>query len=93
MQALIRKARDVGKLSERGYRYYNFEISRRGMKRNEAGEITELIEQPLLFKRLLNSQLTNLSYNAEELSILFGLSVKELQSEYLPTGPKLRIVA
>lgn len=92
MQALVRKARDVGKMDERKYRYYNYEISRRGMKRNEAGEITEPIEIPGLFKRLVQAHVSGLSYTPEEFSRLFGLPVAELDREYLPEPAKLKLV-
>ncbi len=93
MQAIVRKARDVGKMDERKYRYYNYEISRRGMKRNEPGEITDPIEIPSLFKRLIQAHVTGLNYTAEEFSRLFGLPASELDRDYLPERPKLRIVA
>jgi Zn-dependent peptidase ImmA (M78 family)/transcriptional regulator with XRE-family HTH domain len=93
MQALVRKARDVGKMDERKYRYYNYEISRRGMKRNEAGEIIEPIEIPGLFKRLIQAHVTGLNYTPEEFSRLFGIPASELDREYLPERPKLRVIA
>jgi Zn-dependent peptidase ImmA (M78 family) len=93
MQALVRKARDLGKMDERKYRYYNYEISRRGMKRNEPGEITEAIEIPALFKRLIQAHVSGLNYTPEEFSHLFGLPAVELDRDYLPERPKLRIVA
>jgi Zn-dependent peptidase ImmA (M78 family) len=93
MQALIRKARDIGKMDERKYRYYNYEISRRGMKRNEPGEIAEPIEIPAVFKRLIQAHVTGLNYTPEEFSRLFGLPATELDREYLPERSKLRIVA
>jgi Zn-dependent peptidase ImmA (M78 family) len=92
IQALVRKARDTGKMDERKYRYYNYEISRRGMKRNEPGEITDLIEVPGLFRRLVQSHVTSLSYTPEEMSKLFGLHVSELTAEYLPAAPRLKLV-
>jgi len=93
MQALVRKARDVGKMDERKYRYYNYEISRRGMKRNEAGEITEPIEIPGLFRRLIQAHVSGLAYTPDEFSRLFGLPAAELDRDYLPERPKLRVVA
>jgi Zn-dependent peptidase ImmA (M78 family) len=93
MQAIVRKARDVGKMDERKYRYYNYEISRRGMKRNEAGEITEAIEIPTMFKRLIQAHVTGLNYTPDEFSRLFGLPISELDREYLPERPKLKLVS
>lgn len=93
MQALVRKARDVGKMDERKYRYYNYEISRRGMKRNEPGEITETIEIPNLFKRLVQAHVSRLAYTPKEFSKLFGLHESELDADYLPSTPKLKIVS
>jgi Zn-dependent peptidase ImmA (M78 family)/transcriptional regulator with XRE-family HTH domain len=93
IQALVRKARDIGKMDERRYRYYNYEISRRGMKRNEPGEITDPIEVPQLFKQLIRTHVTGLSYAPEEFSKLFGLHIAELDKDYLPSPPKLKLVA
>jgi Zn-dependent peptidase ImmA (M78 family) len=92
MQAIVREAYDVGKMDERKYRYYNYEISRRGMKRNKAGEITEAIEIPALFKKLIHAHVTGLNYTPEEFSRLFGLPASELDRDYLPERPKLKLV-
>lgn len=94
MQSIIRKARDLGKISERGYKYYCIQMSSRGWRSNEPMEITEQIEIPTTFKQLIKSHLNDLSYTWEELSKMFGLTTSDAADmfSYESIKPKLKLV-
>lgn len=95
MQAIIRRARDLGRVSERGYKYYNIQMSSRGWKAKEPVEINGDIERPVTLRQMFTSHIDSLSYSLEELSKLFGIMPNELAEMYPPDDrgrPKLRLV-
>jgi len=52
-------------MSERSYRYYQIELSKRGWRSAELIEI-DSIEEPRVFRNLLRSHTGELGYSAEE---------------------------
>jgi Zn-dependent peptidase ImmA (M78 family)/plasmid maintenance system antidote protein VapI len=95
MQAIIRRARDLGKVSERGYKYYMIEMGSRGWRAKEPVEIASDIERPLTLAQLFRTHLGILSYSLDDLSSLFGIMPDELVEMYPATAPdrrKLKLV-
>ncbi len=92
MQALIRRARDLGRISERGYKYYCIEMNKRGWRSKEPIEIPGVIENPITFKQLLKAHIIDLSYSMDELSNMFGLYPDEINDMFPLDRPRLRIV-
>lgn len=95
MQAIIRRSRDLGRLSERGYKYYSIEMSSRGWRAKEPVEITGDIEAPVTLRQLFRAHIDSLSYSLEELSTLFGLTPDDTAEMYpfdRVERPKLRLV-
>jgi Zn-dependent peptidase ImmA (M78 family) len=92
MQALMFKARDVGRISESAFRYYMMNLSKRGWRTKEPVEI-EVQESPRLLGQLVRNHMGRLGYSLDDLSCLTGLTHDEFQKLYgLATTPKLRLI-
>ncbi len=92
MQAVLRRARDLKRVSDRGYRYYQIEMSKRGWRSAEPIELDGLIESPKIFASLINTHIRELGYAREELSELFGLFHDDMPEAGRPERPRLRLV-
>ena len=88
MQAILFRARELGRLSDRAYRYYQIELSKRGWRSLEPIEI-DSVERPRVFENLLTSHLRDLSYSPEDLSELFGVFADELPELAAQERPRL----
>lgn len=91
MQALIYKAWQIGSLSDRMYKYYIIEMSKRGFRKREPVEATHLIEVPATLRSIIRSHLNELDYSVEELSELFGLVTEDVENLYPVPSPKPRL--
>jgi Zn-dependent peptidase ImmA (M78 family)/transcriptional regulator with XRE-family HTH domain len=92
MSALVRRARDIGRMTETSYKYYNVELRRRwGFK--EPVQIQEDIERPRIVRQLYDAHTTTLGYSISDLSNLFGWSDMDVEETFGRTRPKLRLVA
>jgi Zn-dependent peptidase ImmA (M78 family)/transcriptional regulator with XRE-family HTH domain len=92
MQAIIRRARDLNRMTDRGYRYYQIEMSKRGWRSSEPVTIEGNIEIPKTLRKLFNSHMQDLGYSTDDLSNLFGLLPSEMGEIYAPDKPRLRLV-
>lgn len=93
MSALVRRARDVGKMSDASYKYYNIEISKRGWKTREPIAIQEDIEKPRIVSQLVHAHISQLNYTTNELSDLFGWAEQEVKDAFdIGERPRLRLV-
>jgi hypothetical protein len=91
-QAIIRRARDVKKMSDRGYKYYQIQISKRGWRSAEPIEISNTIENPRLLKRLFSTHTDQLGYSVGALADMFGIHVEDMAEVYPIERPRLRLV-
>ncbi len=95
MQSLIYKAWQTGRISDRMFKYYNIEMSRRGFRTNEPVEWNGSSEAPSTLRQLLQAFTDELKYSITDLSELFGLLEEEVTALYQLAGhrkPRLRIV-
>ena len=92
MQAILRRARDLNRITDRGYRYYQIEMSKRGWRSAEPVDVDGDIKSPRLLKALFSSHIEELSYSTDELSQMFGLLPKDISEIYPTDRPKLRLV-
>jgi Zn-dependent peptidase ImmA (M78 family)/transcriptional regulator with XRE-family HTH domain len=90
IQALIRRAKDIGKINDRRYSSLMVEMSKLGYKRNEPNPVP--VEQPRLLKALIDVHLRQLGYSLTDMSRKLAMHEWELKSLYLGTGPALRLV-
>jgi Zn-dependent peptidase ImmA (M78 family)/transcriptional regulator with XRE-family HTH domain len=92
MQAILMRARDLNRVTERGYRYYQMTMSKRGWRSAEPVEVQGAIEAPRLLQKLINSHVKELGYSFNELAGLFGINSDDLSEIYTEARPKLRVV-
>lgn len=92
MQAILYRARDLHRLTERGYRYYQITLSKRGWRSKEPVEIEGTIENPRLLKRLVATHLGELGYSQTDMSELFGIVPADLTQIVVPDRPRLKLV-
>lgn len=94
MQALIYKAWQTGKLSDRMFKYYNTEMAKRGFKRQEPVEAEHLKEEPTTLRWIIEAHMNQLGFSIDDLGELFGLMSDDIQKLY-PIGrqrPRLRLI-
>jgi Zn-dependent peptidase ImmA (M78 family)/DNA-binding XRE family transcriptional regulator len=94
MQALMYKAWQIGALSDRMYKYYVIEMSKRGFRKREPVEVSHLREEATALRNIIRAHIDDLGYSVEDLSEIFGLRIDDLESLYpVPNRkPRLRVV-
>jgi Zn-dependent peptidase ImmA (M78 family) len=95
MQSLIYKAWQTGRISDRMFKYYNIEMSRRGFRTKEPIEWNGSAETPATLRQLLSLFTDELKYSVADLSALFGLLEEEVANLYQLFGyrkSRLRLV-
>lgn len=95
MQALIYKAWQIGRISDRMFKYYNIEMAKRGFKMKEPIEWNGSPEAASTLRQLIAAYTTELGYSADELSDTLGLLRDEIERLYSVPGQKkahLRLV-
>lgn len=89
MQALIRRARDIGEISDRQYTSLFQTLSRVGYRKREPFPIPT--EKPDLVRRLRNYYKEELNYSDEELAELVRLHPRDLRIWYYPETSHLSL--
>lgn len=91
MQALIYKAWQIGKMSDRMYKYYNIEMSKRGYRKTEPIEASFLKEEPSMIREIMSAHVSELGYSIEDISELFGLLEEDVVALYPIARPRPRL--
>ncbi|MDI2111797.1 XRE family transcriptional regulator [Commensalibacter nepenthis] len=92
MQALIYKAWSLGKLTDRGLKYYQIEMSKRGYRKNEPVQLDNFKENPSSLNQLIQVHLDQLGYSMEELCEVTNMYEDELRVMYgLREKPKVHL--
>jgi len=81
--AIIRAARDLGRIDESKYKSLNVRISQLGWRKNEPVVIP--LEEPAVLPGVLNIHRHEHDYTSDELADLVGLNLPEFSALY-PTG-------
>jgi len=95
MQSLIYKAWQVGRISDRMFKYYNIEMAKRGFKTKEPIDWNGSAESPSTLRQVLGTYVDELNYSAGDLGELLGLLEDEVTSLYHLSGnrkPTLKLV-
>ncbi len=92
MQALIRRARDLGRISDRQYTSLFTYLSKLGYRRNEPAPLDA--EQPTTIRRLIDVHFKDLGYTLSELSETVFCTEERFRVDYLgeDAAGNLRIV-
>lgn len=95
MQSIIHKAWDIGKLSDRQYKYFFVEITKRGWRKIEPIDVDHLRERPSTLKAAIDAHLKDLGYTEDELAEMLGILNDELRTWFPMQNrrPPLRLVA
>lgn len=91
MAALLRRAKTLGKISDRRYRYLWMQMGKAGWRTREPKELDIPREKPALRTELLELHRKDFAYGTEQLSELVILNPDEFQQEY-PDTNRLRLV-
>jgi Zn-dependent peptidase ImmA (M78 family)/DNA-binding XRE family transcriptional regulator len=89
MAAIIRRAYDLKKMTERTYRYFNTELSRLGYRRCEPALIPP--EEPQMFREILDVHRTAHGRTVAQLSDLLGMREHQFREDYWQETLNLRI--
>ncbi|WP_265200812.1 helix-turn-helix domain-containing protein [Aureitalea sp. L0-47] len=91
MRALVRRARDLGSISQNDYRNFQIGFSKRGLNKSEPIPVPK--EIPFVIKEVVKLHITELNYSIEDLAKFINLNVREFQQRFIrETNPKLKIV-
>jgi Zn-dependent peptidase ImmA (M78 family) len=91
MQALIRRAKDLGQITERKYRSLFAAMSKLGYRKVEPAPLAP--ERPAAIKNLISCRLDQDAYSVAELSRLMLTTEDEFREQYMEgTEAKLRVI-
>jgi len=89
MASIIRRAYDLGKLTERQYRYFNMELAARGYKRCEPAPIPP--EEPELFREVIKVHRRSHGRNVKQLAEMLGMHEPQFREEMWHPAMNLKI--
>ena len=89
MASIIRRAKDLGCISNDKYRYFNIEMSRRGYKKHEP--INVWIDSPSVFYDAYTLFKTELFYSDNDLVEAFNLPINIIKSYCERTALHVRL--
>lgn len=92
MQALFRRARDLGCVGDGRYRYLQMEMSRRGYRMREPAEYDFPKEEPVALQDLLDLHVTEFGYTLDELTTHLCVSREDV-AEWYGRSDKLRLIS
>lgn len=92
MQALIKRAHDIGRMTERSYRYYMIQMVKRYGKAKEPIDLPIDVDRPRIWRQLVDAHTERLRMSDEEMGQVFGISAEEVRSELIGDRPRLRLV-
>lgn len=93
MAAILHRALDVGKITERQYRYLWVQLSKAGYKTKEPAELDVPVEEPSLLKEIIETHRFKLKYGVSELSKLLAINEQEVKSTYLGQKTHLSVIS
>lgn len=92
MAALLKRASDIGKITERQARYLWTQMGKAGYRTQEPVELKIPDEKPWLLKEIINVFQNELKYKTTDISEALSLSENEFRSIYLQQNSHLRLV-
>ncbi|AZK44961.1 XRE family transcriptional regulator [Paenibacillus lentus] len=92
MNALLKKAVDLKKITERQSRYLWTQMGKAGYRTSEPKELDLPFEKPTMLEEILHIYQSDLRYNSKDLSSATSLTEAEFQSIYPIETPRIRLV-
>ena len=96
MQAIIYKAWQTGRISDRMFKYYNIEMSKRGFRSKEPVSWNASSETPSTLRQVISTYVEDLQFTTEDFGEMFGLRDEEVTALYELSGKRkaqLRVVS
>ena len=93
MAAILHRAFDIGKITQRQYRYLWVQLSKAGYKTKEPAELDIPIEEPSLLKEIIDTHRFKLKYGVSELSQLLAINEQEVKSTYFGQKTHLSVIS
>lgn len=90
MQAILRRAFDLNKITYDQYGYTMRKMSAMGLRTNEKTFVPQ--EQPSLLKEMLDAHVEELNYSLQELSKVFAIMEDEVRSMFFEQRAKLKVI-
>jgi Zn-dependent peptidase ImmA (M78 family)/plasmid maintenance system antidote protein VapI len=92
MAALLKRASDLGRLTQRQTRYFWMQMGQLGYRKREPVELDIPIEQPTSLEELIRTHREDLGYSMADLSALLTAHEGEIRSLYLGQRRHLKLV-
>lgn len=94
MQAILKRAEQLGKITERYARYLWMQMGKYGYRTNEPSQFNIPIEKPTLLAEIIQVHLTELGFSMKDLSEFLCCIYEEFKNKYYPEvqNPKLKLV-
>src|ERR1051325_12154470 len=87
MAALLKRASELGAITERNARYTWMQLGKAGYRMREPAYLDIPVEQPSLLQDMVELHTTKLGYTSVELARVVNLNDHEVRSTYLKTKP------
>lgn len=92
MGAILKRAADLNKITERQTRYLWTQMSKAGYRTQEPQELELPSEKPRILDEIINVHQGELQYSFPDLSSALNLNTEEFRRLYLHTKPTLHLV-
>ena len=92
MASLLKRASDLGKLTERQTRYFWMQMNKLGYRTMEPPELCPPVENPTLLDEIIKLHQSELRYSVNDMSRAMDLSPYEFQNLYMRNFGHLRLV-
>lgn len=92
MGALLKRASDLGKITERQTRYFWMQMNKHGYRTMEPPELAPPMENPWLLDDIVKTHQADLKYSINDICSAISLRASEFQSLYLKNFGHLRLI-
>ena len=92
MGAMLKRASDLGRITERQARYLWMQMGKLGYRTKEPTELTPPMEKPWVLEEILKVYQNDLKYSVADLSLAVSLNENEFSSQYYLKSPHLRLI-
>lgn len=92
MSALLKRAQDIGKITDRQARYFWMKMNKAGFRVQEPPELEPPREKPTILEEIIKVHYENLSYSVKDLCEILYLNEDEFRNLYSFKHSHLRVV-
>jgi Zn-dependent peptidase ImmA (M78 family)/transcriptional regulator with XRE-family HTH domain len=92
MSSILKRASDLGKVTERQSRYFWMNMNKMGYRTSEPPELAPPMENPWLLDEIVKMHQNELKYSLNDMSAAMDLYTSEFQNLYLQNFGQLRLI-